>query len=161
VTPRSVALAALLAVALARAGAADPLAANSALPPLDLPDQHGETRPVDASLRAVVYSRDMGAGDVVKQAVLQAGPTLFDRNHALYVVDLAGMPSLVREWMALPSLRRRPYRLLVDADGAKTADFPAEKGRPTVLFVEEGKVTRIAEPATADELVTMLQPAAR
>jgi len=93
--------------------------------------------------------------------VLVAGPTLFERNHSVYVVDLAGMSSLVRQWFALPALRRRPYRLLVDADGAKTADFPAREGRPTLLVLEHLRIARVETPASAEELVRLLEAAAR
>jgi len=146
---------------LAGSVAAAPYARDSVLPPLELPDQHGEPHALDASLRAVVFCRDMAAGEVVKQAVLAAGPTLFERNHSVYVVDLAGMSALVRDWLALPALRRRPYRLLVDADGAKTADFPAQAGRPTVLVLDRLRVQRVEAPASADELIRLLEPGAR
>ena len=148
-------------LAAAEPAVAEPYGPDSVLPALELPDQDGDPHALDESLRALVYSRDMAAGDLVKQAVLAAGPTLFERNHSVYVVDLAGMSALVRRWFALPALRRRPYRLLVDAEGAKTADFPAAEGRPTVLLLDRLRVSRVLEPASADELILLLEAAAR
>ncbi|MFI5314143.1 MAG: hypothetical protein ACHQ6T_00445 [Myxococcota bacterium] len=159
-TPLRVALAGLL-LAIASSAPAEPYAADSVVPPIELPDQHGNLRALDPSLRAVVFCRDMGAGDVVKSAVEKAGPTLFERNRAVYIVDLAGMSAFVRRWFALPGLRRRPYRLLVDADGAKTADFPSVEGRPTLLVLDSLRVASVQHPSDADELIALLEPAAR
>jgi len=157
--PRVLVLAALLLAApLTRA---EPYAVDSLVPPLELPDQHGESRALDPSLRAVVFSRDMGAGQVVKDAVAKGGPTLFERNRAVYVVDLAGMSAFVRRWFAMPGLRRKPYRILVDDAGTRTADFPSVEGHPTVLLLENLRVSRIEQPASADELLAILEPAAR
>jgi hypothetical protein len=157
---RALALAALLWAA-PRECLADAYAPDSVLPALELPDAHGQSHVLDPSLRAVVYCRDMAAGDVVKEAVQRAGPDLFSRNNSVYVVDLAGMSSFVRRWFALPGLRRRPYVLLVDEDGSKTADFPARAGRPTVLVLDRLRVERIEQPASAEELVRLLEPAQR
>jgi hypothetical protein len=146
-----------LALALVLLG----LSVDSRVPPLELPDQHGELHALDPSLRAIVFSRDMGAGQVVKDAIEKAGPTLFERNRTVYVVDLAGMSDFVRRWFALPGLRRKPYRILVDEDGTRTADFPAVEGRPTVLLLDGLRVSRVEQPASADALLAILEPPAR
>ena len=157
---KSLALAAalVLAASLARA---DTYAVDSLVPQLELPDQHGESHKLDTSLRAIVFSRDMTAGQIVKDAIEKAGPTLFERSRSVYVVDLAGMSAFVRRWFAMPGLRRKPYRIYVDEDGARTADFPSVAGRPTVLVLESLRVARVEHPASADELLAILEPSAR
>ena len=152
------ALALLLGTAVARA---EPYAVGVPVPALELPDQHGESRALDSSLRAIVFSRDMAAGQIVKDAIEKAGPTLFERNHSVYVVDLAGMSAFVRRWFAMPGLRRKPYRILVDDAGTRTADFPSVAGRPTVLLLDDLRVSRVEQPASADELLALLEPRAR
>ncbi len=151
---RVVALVALIAIATT--ARAEPVRPDTTLAPLSLPDQHGETRAIDDSVRFVVFSRDMKAGDVVKATVEKAGPEVFERAGAVYVVDLSGMPALIRRMFAMPGLRRRPYRVLVDADGSKTADFPGGAGSPTVFVLDRLKVVRIALPTSAQELVDLL-----
>jgi hypothetical protein len=154
----------LLALALllvATFANAEPYAVDSVLPRIELPDQHGEARTIDESVRAIVFNRDMKAGDVVKAAVEKAGPDLFDRNSAVYIVDVKGMPSLVRTLFAMPAMRRRPYRLLVDTDGVKTADFPGGATYPTVLILDKLRVTSVVYPTSAEELIAVLEPAAK
>ena len=152
----------LLALAffvVASIASAEPYAVGSTLPRIELPDQHGEARVIDDSLRAVVFSRDMKAGDVVKAAVEKAGPELFDRNSAVYVVDVKGMPAIIRTLFAMPAMRRRPYKLLVDDEGVKTADFPGGATYPTVLVLEKLRVTSVTYPTTAEELIAAIEPA--
>ncbi len=145
-----------LAPSIARA---EPFAVGATLPSIELPNQHGEARTIDDSVRAIVFSRDMKAGDVVKAAVEQAGPDLFDRNAAVYVVDVKGMPAIIRALFAMPAMRRRPYKLLVDDEGTKTADFPGGATFPTVLVLDKRKVTAIHHPTTPEELIAAIQPA--
>jgi len=155
---RAVGRAALALLLLAGVARAEPYAAGATLPALELPDPHGEPRKLDAGTRAVVFSRDMSAGRIVKEAVAKAGNDLFDRNQAVYVVDLAGMPGFVRSLFALPGLRRRPYKLMVDETGTATADFPSTEGKPTVLVLKDLVVVSVAYPTDADALVKLLQP---
>jgi hypothetical protein len=143
---------------LAGALHAEPYAPGAVLPKLELPDQHGAARALAPTTRAVVFSRDMSAGRIVKETVAKAGNDVFDRNQAVYVVDLAGMPGFVRSLFALPGLRRRTYTLMVDEEGKATTDFPSEEGKPTVLLLEELRVKSVAYPADADALLKLLQP---
>ena len=155
----ALALALLVAIAVSPAALAEPYAVGSTLPKIELPDQHGEARTLDASVRAIVFSRDMKAGDVVKAAVAKAGPELFDRNAAVYVVDVKGMPAIIRTLFAMPAMRRRPYKLLVDDEGVKTADIPGGATYPTVLVLDKLRVTSVSYPTTAEELIAALEPA--
>jgi hypothetical protein len=151
---------AALLVLLAAVARAEPYAVDSLVPALALPDQNGAPESLDPALRALVFSRDMGAGQVVKDAIEQAGPKLFERAGAAYVVDLSGMSPFVRRWFALPGLRRKPYRILVDEEGQLTRDLPSVQGRPTVLSLDRLRVTRVENPADGAALIRALEPAA-
>ena len=147
-------------ILVASIASAEPLAVGSTLP-RTVPDQHGEVRVIDDSVRVVVFSRDMDAGKVVRAAVEKAGPDLFDRNGAVYVVNITGMPTIIRSLFALPAMRRRPYRMLVDVEGAKTADFPGGATYPTVMVLDKRKVTSLSYPASADALIGLLESRAQ
>jgi hypothetical protein len=145
-------------ILLASIANAEPYAVGSTLPRTELPDQHGKARVIDDSVRVVVFSRDMDAGKVVRAAVEKAGPDLFDRSGAVYVVDVTGMPAIIRSLFAMPAMRRRPYSVLVDEEGAKTADFPGGATHPTVMALEKRKVTSLSYPTSAEALIALLEP---
>jgi hypothetical protein len=149
---------ALMLILVASIASAEPYAVGSTLARTELPDQHGQVRAIDDSVRVVVFSRDMDAGKVVRAAVEKAGPNLFDRNGAVYVVNVTGMPTIIRSLFALPAMRRRPYRVLVDEEGAKTADFPGGATYPTVMVLDKRKVTSLSYPTSPEALIELLEP---
>lgn len=150
---------ALLAILLL-VGAAHgaPLAVGDPMPPLTLEDQHGRAGTVGDGVRVVVVSRDMEAGDVVKKALAGRDQAFLDAHGAVYVANISGMPALVTRLFALPRMRERPYRMLLDRDGSATKDIPAVPGRPTVLTLEAGRVVRVSQPADPGALAAEIVP---
>lgn len=146
----------LLLAVLGAVARAEPVAVGGTLVRLALEDQHGEPAAVDEGVRVLVLSRDMKAGDVVKQALADVDQHFLDQHGAVYVADISGMPALVSKMFALPRMRARRYRVVLDRDGVTTRDLPSEKARPTVLFLDRLRVTRIVHPATAAELKAAL-----
>ena len=122
------------------------------MPALTLEDQHGETHTLDASVRLVIFTREMGAGDMVKDLLAENGGEILSERGAIYVADVNRMPGLIRRMFALPSMRKRPYPMWLDTEGTATADLPAVEGKPTLLFLEDGKVKKIRNPGTGAEL---------
>jgi hypothetical protein len=146
---------ALLALAvglLAPAAAAEPYGVGSVLPALTLPDQHGASHTLDASLRVIVFSRDMDGGRVVQEALAEDGAALLETSRAAYISDVSRMPGLVRRLIAKPRMRRRPYPMWLDEQGEATARFPSRKGLPTLIFVEDLRVLHVEYPASAEAL---------
>jgi hypothetical protein len=116
---------------------------------------------VGARVRRLLVTRDMKAGDIVKETLADAGAGHLDDRAAVYVADVSRMPALVTRLFALPKLRRRPYRMLLDRDGETMARFPSEEGRVTVLHLDAGRITRVVHAATVAELRAALEdPAA-
>jgi hypothetical protein len=141
-----------------RAGA-EPLAAGSTLPPLRLPDQHGEIHAIDESVRVVIFTRDMKGGGIVKEALGDDGSAFLERNHALYVSDVSRMPGIIRSAIAKPRLRGRGYPILLDEEGKPTADFPTTEGRATLLLLEKLRVVRVEQVGSVEELREAVEPA--
>lgn len=128
------------------------------LPAITLADQHDAQAVIGPDVRIVVLTRDMAAGDVVKDGFSGMDQAALDLRGAVYVADISGMPSMVASMFAIPKMRDRSYRIVLDRDGAATRDFPYAEGRPTVLVVESGKIVRVAQPASGDDLRALLQP---
>ena len=143
-------LTALLCLPLA--ATAEPLQVGSQLEAFSIEDQFGNTHAIDGSLRAILFTRDMEAGEVVKAALSEDGPAQLAGAGALYVSDVSGMPGLVRRIFAIPSMRKRPYAMGLDVDGSLTRDFPSVEARATLLVLEELEVTRIEELGSPEAL---------
>ena len=146
---------------VAATAAAEPYAVGSLLPSMRIPDQHGQLRAVDESIRVILFNRDMDGGDFIKQALEEGGAERLVASRAVYVADISGMPGLVRRLIALPRMRKRPYPMLLDVEGNVTADFPGEEGRATAIFLDRLRVARIDHLEGADAVKAALDSAVR
>ena len=133
----------LLALLLASAAGAAPYGVGDAVDPLRLTDQHDEGHSLDASVRVVLFSRDMEGGDLLEEALAESPKGFLETQHALYVADIHGMPAFVARMFAIPSMRKRPYPMLLDRDGEVTARFPSQEGKATLLFLEDLRIQRL------------------
>jgi hypothetical protein len=148
---------ALLLVLAATLAAAEPYAVGGTLRPFSLEDQHGDQAAVGERTRVLVFSRDMDAGDIVKGALADAEQRYLDEHGAVYVADISGMPALVSRMIAVPRMRERKYRVLLDRDGAVGRDLPYVGKRPTVVALDQLRIVAIEHPATAAELRETLE----
>ena len=149
-------LAALLLGLVPSAGAAQSVALGEVLAPIALEDQHGQPGGVDAGTRAVLLSRDMDGGALVRGALASDGAARLEHAGAVYVADVHAMPALIRRLFAIPRMRERPYRVLLDLDGGPTARLPAEAGKATWLRLDSLRVVEVRFLTSADEVSTAL-----
>jgi hypothetical protein len=141
---------------LASSAHAEPLGPGMRLPEIRLSDQHDVETTIGADVQVVLFTRDMDAGKIVKEALAKDGKEQLEGAGAVYVSDISGMPRLIAKMFALPSMRKRPYRMILDRDGKATADFPSEKDKVTFLRIEVGAITGIEYVESAGVLSAML-----
>jgi hypothetical protein len=128
------------------------VAVDDTIAAIALEDQHGEPGGVDATTRGVLLSRDMEGGGLVREALATDGAAQLERAGAVYVADVHGMPALIRRFVALPRMRERPYRVLVDTDGAPSAALPSVAGKATWVRLEGLRVVELRFLSSADEV---------
>jgi len=145
---------------LAPAAFAEPLAPGAALPPLTLADQHDTPGGIDGDTRLVLFTAGMDASDHVKEALAGDGAALLESAGAVWIANISRMPRIITKLFAMPSLRKRPYRMLLDRDGTATADFPANSGQVTLLHLDHLKIERIEYADSAAQVATALRQAA-
>jgi hypothetical protein len=137
----------VLVLALAAPALADdpapPLRVGDTLPELTLQDQHGAQRVVDATARVILFSRDMDGGDVLKTALEDLPEGTLEERSVVYVSDISGMPGIIARLFAVPSMRRRPYPMLLDRTGEATALLPDQPGQATMIHLDALRITRI------------------
>ena len=135
---------------------AEPWAVGTRIPGFTLEDQHGKPGSVDAKTRGVLFTREMGAGRMLRGALEGRGAAVLGDAGHVYVSDVSGMPGIIRRLFALPSLRRRPYPILLDLDGATTGAIPSEDGKVTWLRLEGLEVVGLDFLSSAEELKAAL-----
>lgn len=134
--------------ALAEDAAPEAIAVGGALPVVSLKDQHGEEHVIDGSLRAILFSRDMDGGGVVRalldpEALGEPPAPFLARHAAVCVADVHRMPGLIRRVIAKPRMRKRPYPLLLDEEGDVTAAWPSREGHATFIRLDGLRVVEV------------------
>jgi len=151
----------LAALLLTASAAAQTLAVGSAFPALGLEDQHGTRHAIDASVRAVLFSRDMDGGGVIRKALdapLEKDALAFLARHgAVCVADVSRMPGLIRRAIARPRLRRRPYPLLLDEEGPATAALPSAEGKATLIRLDALRIVAVEHYDSPEALRAALE----
>lgn len=135
---------------------AESLRVGAQMPELRLSDQHGVEATIGVDDKVVIFSRDMGAGNIVKAALAERGGATMAAAKAVYVADITAMPSVITSLFALPSMRKRDYRIFLDRDGEVTADIPSEQGKVTVLALDGRVISRIDSVDSAPALRALL-----
>lgn len=151
-------IATLLLLALRIADAAT-LAPGMPMPPLTLTDQHDAKAAIAPDTRMVIFARDMAAADIVEKALADNGAALLADAAALFVSDISGMPGMVRKFIAMPAMRKRPYRMILDRDGKVTADMPVQKDQVTLLRLDAMTIQTVEYLDSADRLRAALEAA--
>ena len=101
----------------ATAAQAEPLRPGMAMPEIRLMAQHDAAVTIGAEVRYVLVTRDMDSGDLVKEALAENGGATLEAARAVYVSDISRMPGVITKLFALPAMRKRGYRILLDRDG--------------------------------------------
>ena len=117
-----------------------------------LEDQHGAIQRVDEDVAVILFGRDMTTDKIVKAALEGVDGEALRARGVVYVADIQGVPRLVAKLFALPSMRRRPYPMLLDRDGQTTARLPDVAGTVTVISLERLKITRVEQLTDSAEL---------
>jgi hypothetical protein len=143
-------------VAVAVAASAEPLRPGMPMPEIRLTDQHDVEKTIASGVRYVVFTRDMDAGNMVKEALAENGGSILETADAIYIADISGMPAFVTKVFAVPAMRKRGYPIVLDRDGKATSGVPSEEGKITVLDLGAGAIAQIRYVASAEELRSVL-----
>ncbi len=149
-------LAVLLWVACSSPPAPPQQGVGSLLPGAAIEDQFGVEHVLAEDVRLIMMTRDMEAGEVARAALELAGPATLEGPGKVYVSDISGMPGPIASMFAIPRMRDRPYRLLLDRDGTFTARFPSVPAHVTLLIVENRLIREIRHLAEPEEIAALL-----
>lgn len=129
----------------------------------ELGDPHGKPGRVDEAVRLVLFTADMDGGRLVQEALEDTALQDLAAHGAVYVADVSRMPAVVTRLFALPSMRRRPYRTLLDTEPGPTLRVPREPGKVTLLELDALSVRSIRFADAAETVASAIRagPAGR
>ena len=134
----------------------EPYRVGDTIAEISLQDQHEKDAVVDASTGILLFSRDMDGGKLLEEALADIDEGFLAGDNAVYVSDISGMPSLVARLFAIPSMRKRPYAMLLDRSGDATQRIPDVDERATVIFLKSLTIERVEHVDSANGVRALL-----
>ena len=134
---------------------------GDSIDPFAIADQHGKSVEVNEDVRLLLFSRDMKANKIAKQAFLKAPEDFLPKGHAIYLIDVSGMPSIVTKLFAVPKMQDYSYRVFLDRDASLTTGLPSEEAKVTVMHLDKLKVQSIEFVDSPEALTKAVSEAAQ
>ncbi len=101
---KKILLASLLALGLNAA----PLAVDSVVDNLKIKDQNEVEKVIDTNVKTILFASDKSTSDMLRDYLLPLSEkeNILEKNSAVYVADISGMPSLISKFIALPKMKK-------------------------------------------------------
>jgi hypothetical protein len=138
------------------AGPTSILATGDRISELTLEDQHGNTHTLPADARLVLFTSDKAASSVLQDYLAQRDADFLRERQAHFVADISRMPGLVTRMFALPSMRERPYPILLAYAAEDVAQLPRREGQVSVLRIDQRRITDVAYATSGAQLDALL-----
>ena len=107
-------------------------------------DQHEQAFTLKpAETKFLLVSHDMETGKKANASLNALGKEYLGSKNAVYVANIHGMPGIGRMF-AMPKMKKYVHRIILGDNEALIAKFPEQKGKVTVLKLNDGKVTSIS-----------------
>ena len=126
----------LLAIPVPGGTGGEPFSIGMRMPSFTLKDQHGKEHEVNEQVGLVLFCKEKKGNDIVGDALKGTGTGYLFRHQTFFVADTSGMPRLIARFVALPALRKRPYLVLLDSKPSVTKDFPSQKDKVTLFYLD-------------------------
>ena len=126
---------ALMMILYASTTVTELLKVGANIPLISLKDQHGETHTVGRDARLIMFCKDRKGQDIISEALDKKRADYLTEQNTVYIADTSGIPRLVAKFIAFPTLRKKPYTVLLDNEPSLTKVFPTKKDCVTLLHM--------------------------
>ena len=139
------------------ATASNGLTANSKLS-FTLPDQFDKAVTLTPETKKVIFVFAKATGHTVKEFLKKQDKNYLPSRHALFVADISGMPTVIRNTFALPDFKKSAYSVALIYDKAIATSYKNEKDadKITIVTLNNGVITEKQTLTTEEELKAAL-----
>ncbi|MCG3688644.1 hypothetical protein ACOTWJ_04570 [Aliarcobacter butzleri] len=148
----------LLTIFLGVVSFANPLAVDSTVSELKIKDQFEKEHTLNANIKTILFASDKATSDMLRDYLLPLSEkeNILEKNNAVYIADISGMPSLISKYIALPKMKKYPFSILL-LDDTNKDNFTKEDGKIIVYTLDNLKVTNITKISTPQELANIIK----
>jgi hypothetical protein len=131
---------------------------DSSIVDIKIKDQFDKVHTLNSDVKTILFASDKGTSDMLRDYLLPLSEkeNILEKNSAVYVADISGMPSLISKFIALPKMKKYPFSILL-LDDSNKENFVKEDGKIIVYSVVDGKITNIEKISSKEELAKFIK----
>ena len=107
-----------------------------------LVDQFDKTHIVNGDIKTIIVSFEKGTGADVNEFLSSKSPDFLEKNHAVFIANISGMPSFITKMFALPKMKKYKHNVLLIYDEEDNR-FLQKDDKSTVYKLENGIIKSI------------------
>ena len=134
-----------------------PYEVGDKLQTFSLSDQHEKLNHINNETRIILFSRDKAGGQLITAALSGIAKEYLIEQHIVYITDISAMPGFISNYVAIPSMRKKSFSILLDKEGKVTAQFPDKDNTATLIFVDSLNIKNIMHLHSAEEIQQLLK----
>ena len=135
----------------------EPLQVGEELSLLQYETQRDEKVTIPTGTRTLVFTSEMEASKIAHEVFEVGGEDYLNQNFTIFISDIHRMPFLISKFVALPKMRKYKYTMHLIKEDTAGSIFPREKGKLTIITLDNLKVTSIQFVGSADELKKQIE----
>jgi hypothetical protein len=124
---------------------------------IELKDQFDTTTSTTTQLQWLIFSDDKEVSNIVNKALDELKITDIAGLKGLYVSDISKMPGFVTKMFAIPKMKKYAFKVVLDREGKVTADWPKEKGKATLLELDQLQIKSSQFSNKVEEIKAFLE----
>jgi hypothetical protein len=126
-------------------------------PEMELEDQSESLLKIPGESKKIFFIADMNASKLVHAILEKDSDQSLESQNAILISDIHKMPSLITQFVALPKMKRYPYKIHLIRDDTTGSVFPREKDKITVFTIKKKKIVSIRYLGTKEEFEKVLK----
>lgn len=114
-----------------------------------LADQFEKNHTVNADVKTIIFSAEKDTSAGLNEFLSSKEKDFLEKNNAVFIADISGMPSIISYMFALPKMKKYNYNVLLIEEEADKR-FLKKEERLTVYTLENGVIKNVQYIATKD-----------
>jgi len=116
---------------------------NKKLSNFTLVDQFDKTHTVTSDTKTIIVSFEKGTGADINEFLSKKPEDFLQKNQAVFIANISGMPSIITSMFALPKMRKYKHNILLiyDEDDKR---FIQKDDYSTLYKLEDGVIKSIS-----------------
>ncbi len=124
---------------------------NDKLVNFTLSDQFDKIHTIDTKIKTIIVSFEKDTGSQINQFLDKKEATFLDKNSAVFIANISGMPTIITKMFALPKMKKYKHPILLIYDESDSR-FLQKEGYSTVYKIEKGLIKNISYVKDDNEL---------